>query len=78
MPQIGFIRAGVRSNFKSGWVLCGWNEHRRKLGDSMRRKNEFTDVALVEQHEGFKRERSSAASSVKSQAKTTSGDELMF
>ena len=51
-----------------------------KFGDSMRRKNEFMDVALVEQHEVRiqERERSSAASSFKSQAKTTNGDERMF
>ena len=51
-----------------------------KFGDSMRRKNEFMDVALVEQHEVRiqERERSLAASSFKSKAKTTNGDERMF
>ena len=51
-----------------------------EFGDSMRRKDESTDVALVEQHEVRiqERERSSVASSFKSQAKTTNGDERMF
>ena len=77
MPQIGFIRAAISSNFKS----AGFSVDRMstgKFGVSMRRKNEFMDVALVEQHEVWIQERSSAASSAKSQAKTTSGVERMF
>ena len=46
-PQIGFVRRGVSSNFKSGWLHGGQNEHRRELRDSMREDNEFGDVTLV-------------------------------
>ena len=47
MLQNWFVRRAVSSNFKSGWLHGGQNEHRRELRDSMREDNEFGDVTLV-------------------------------